>query len=249
MFNFGKNQNVPAMNGNVTKEKKMYLRIRNLCGLLGMILPWLALFSAGIADHPSDEWWWSISATYYQSPALVGVLVPACIVLISYVGYDIWDNVVTALSGLFGLGIVLFPCSVSWIQEGTKVGFFQVPMEASSTVHTICAAIFFFLIALNSIFLFTKSGGDMTDRKIIRNRIYRICGWGMIALELAFVVIRLLDAPGYTVMILEILLLSMFGFAWLVKGEAFPIFNDVDENDVETAVETEEVIPENHESL
>lgn len=85
MFNFGKNQNVPAMNGNVTKEKKMYLRIRNLCGLLGMI-----------------------------------------------------------------------------------------------------------------------------------------------ALELAFVVVRLLDAPGYTVMILEILLLSMFGFAWLV---------------------TEEVIPENHESL
>ena len=60
-----------------TKEERMYLRIRNLCGLLGIILPWLALFSAGIAQHPSSEWWWSISATYYQSPALVGVLVPA----------------------------------------------------------------------------------------------------------------------------------------------------------------------------
>ena len=39
----------------------MYLRIRNLCGLLGVILPWLALFSAGIAERHNSEWWWSIS--------------------------------------------------------------------------------------------------------------------------------------------------------------------------------------------
>ena len=77
----------------ITKEKKMYLRIRNLCGILGVILPWLALLSAGIAEHPSKEWWWSISATYYQSPALVGVLIPACLVLITYVGYDKLDNI------------------------------------------------------------------------------------------------------------------------------------------------------------
>ena len=51
------------------KERKMYMRVRNLCGILGVVLPWLALFSAGVAEHPSTEWWWSISATYYQSPA------------------------------------------------------------------------------------------------------------------------------------------------------------------------------------
>ena len=102
----------------------MYLRIRNLIGILGVILPWLALFSAGIAEHPSDQWWWSLSATYYQSPALVGVLVPACIVLLSYIGYDRTDNIITSLSGLFGLGIVLVPCSVSWLEKGTPVGFF-----------------------------------------------------------------------------------------------------------------------------
>ena len=82
----------------ITKEKKMYLRIRNLCGILGVVLPWLALISAGIADHPSNEWWWSISATYYQSPALVGVLIPASLVLITYVGYDKLDNIITTLS-------------------------------------------------------------------------------------------------------------------------------------------------------
>ena len=218
-----------------TKEVRMYLRIRNLCGLLGVILPWLALFSAGIADHPSSEWWWSISATYYQSPALVGVLVPAAIVLISYIGYDNVDNFITSLSGTFGLGIVLFPCKVSWIPDGTPVGFFQLPIEISNTVHTVCAALFFLTIAINSICQFTKSGPTMTDRKRIRNRIYRICGYGMLVLEVAFVVVRLLGAPGYVVMILEILLLHLFGFAWLVKGEAFPFLNDKEETETVTS--------------
>ena len=94
-----------------TKEVRMYLRIRNLCGLLGIILPWIALFSAGIVLNKPEGWWWSISATYYQSPALVGVLVPACIVMMSYIGYDWRDNLITSLTGLFGLGIVLFCCS------------------------------------------------------------------------------------------------------------------------------------------
>ena len=213
-----------------TKEVRMYLRIRNLCGLLGIILPWLALFSAGIAEHPSSEWWWSISATYYQTPALVGVLVPACIVLMSYIGYDRTDNLITSLSGLFGLGIVLFPCRVSWIPDGTPVGFFQLPIELSNTIHTVCAALFFLAIAINSICQFTKSGPVMTDRKKIRNRIYRICGYGMLVMEVMFVVARLLGAPGYMVMIIEIILLHLFGFAWLVKGEAFPFLNDWEED-------------------
>ena len=209
-----------------SKETKMYYRVRNLCGLLGMVLPWLALFSAGIAPHPSSEWWWSISATYYLSPALVGVLVPAAIVLISYIGCEPVDNIVTTLSGIFGLGIALFPCKVSWIPDGTHVGFFQVPIEISHIIHTGCAAVFFLLIALNSIFLFTKHDETMTDRKIIRNKIYRFCGWGMIGLEAVFVALQLFKAPGYFVMILEILLLSLFGFAWLVKGDTFPFLND-----------------------
>ena len=210
----------------INKEKKMYLRIRNLCGLLGIILPWLALFSAGIADHPSEDWWWSLSATYYLSPALVGVLVPACIVLISYIGYDSLDNLITSLAGTFGLGIVLFPCKVSWIAEGTPVGFFQLPVETSHVIHVVCSALFFITIAVNSIFQFTRSKGVITDRKRIRNIIYRVCGYGMLALMAVLAIMRLLKAPGYFAMIIEIVLLLLFGIAWLVKGEAFPFLND-----------------------
>ena len=214
------------MKGPSTKEKRMYLRIRNLCALLGIIMPWLALFSAGIADHPSDDWWWSLSATYYLSPALVGVLVPACIVLISYIGYDSLDNFITSLAGTFGLGIVLFPCKVSWIAEGTPVGFFQIPVEVSHIVHVVCSALFFFTIAMNSIFQFTRTQGEITDRKRIRNIIYRVCGYGMLALLAVLAIMRLLKAPGYFAMFIEIVLLLLFGIAWLVKGEAFPFLND-----------------------
>ena len=69
----------------------------------------------------------------------------------------------------------------------------------------------------------------MTDRKVLRNKIYRFCGYGMFVTLVAFVVARLLGAPGYSVMIAEIILLHLFGFAWLVKGKAFPFLNDKEE--------------------
>ena len=220
-----------------TKEVRMYLRIRNLCGLLGILLPWIALFSAGIKLDKATGWWWSISATYYQSDALVGVLVPASIVLMSYIGYERIDNIITTLTGLFGLGIVLFPCKVGWIPDGSPVGFFQLPIEFSHILHLSFAALFFLFAAINSLFLFTKHGETMTDRKKVRNTIYRICGWGMIGLEALLVVLGIIfGTPAWFVMVIEILLLQLFGFAWLVKGEFFPFLNDKEENVVGPAV-------------
>ena len=104
-------------------------------------------------------------------------------------------------------------------------------MSASHILHTLFACLFFISIALNSIIQFTKHGRTMTDRKIIRNKIYRICGYGMLALMVVFAVANFLGAPGWTVMIVEILLLHLFGFAWLVKGEAFPFLNDKPETE------------------
>lgn len=210
-----------------TKEKKMYLRIRNLCGGLGVALPWLALLSAGLFPHPSDQWWWSISATYYQSPALVGVLVPASLVLLTYVGYDKLDNWITSLSGFFGLCIVLFPCKVNWLPVDAEVGFFQIPMAVSNIIHGVSAAIFFLLLAYNSALLFTKTGsGEMSKMKKIRNNIYKVCGWGMLVVEIIFACCKIFHGPGYLVMIVEIILLTLFGISWLVKGEAIKWLND-----------------------
>ena len=130
-----------------TKEGRMYLRIRNLCGILGVSLPWLALFSSGIAEHPGNDWWWSISATYYQSPALVGVLVPAAMVLISYIGYDNTDNFLTSLAGIFGLDLVnwkmLFmamvrknsPAHATWTMWDISTGIWKKPTGVPSGIQ------------------------------------------------------------------------------------------------------------------
>lgn len=214
----------------LNNTKKSYLKIRNQCGLLAILLPWLALFSAGITSHPGTDWWWSISATYYQSPVLVAVMTPACLILFNYIGYDKIDNFVTDLSAYCGLSLVLFPCKVSWIQAGEKVGFFQLPVEYSHIIHIISSALLFLLLAINFIFLFTKSkeGNVPTPQKKIRNNIYRICGWCIILLESLFIFTSVGLLPKYLHMPLEILLLSVFGFGWLVKGEFFRRLNDKD---------------------
>jgi isoprenylcysteine carboxyl methyltransferase (ICMT) family protein YpbQ len=48
----------------------------------------------------------------------------------------------------------------------------------------------------------------------------------MLALLAVLAIMRLLKAPGYFAMIIEIVLLLLFGIAWLVKGQAFPFLND-----------------------
>lgn len=194
-------------------------RIRNYAGFLGMILPWLALFSAGIAEHPARSWWYSISATYYQSPALAGILTTASVVLMCYDGYSKLDSIVTTVSGIFGIGIVLFPCTVSWLDSMTRVGFFQLPMHYSNYIHCFCAGIFFVLLAFNSLFLFTKSEGEMTKNKIKRNVIYIICGIGMLFFMVLQVISSMSDSfKGYWTMINEIGMLQFFGISWLTKG-------------------------------
>ena len=37
-------------------------------------------------------------------------------------------------------------------------------------------------------------------------------------------------------MIIEIILLHLFGFAWLVKGEAFPFLNDIEGDEAEAGI-------------
>lgn len=205
-------------------NKNLWLRrIRNICGLLGGLLPFIAIFSVLlIKDRPSHSLY-SISATYYLSPALVAVLASASIVLMCYDGYSKLDSVITTITGIFGLGIVLFPCTVGWHSATDLVGFFQVPMKYSNMIHCTCAAIFFCLLAFNSYFLFTKTDdfNSMTDGKKKRNKVYRICGLGM----LIFMILQVLSVvisfiPGWFTMINEIALLFFFAVSWLTKGNA-----------------------------
>lgn len=204
-------------------------RIRNYAGLLGGLLPWISLFGAWMyglfTGIPTDRFWreLSISATYYTNPALAGILTSASLVLMCYDGYDLQDNIITTLSGVFGIMIVLFPCSCSIAPEHT--GLFQLPVGISDTVHSVVAIIFFLLLSYNTLFLFTKTdiSKEKTKEKIIRNIIYRICGIGMVcSLCLMFIPIKFNAKTWW----LEMFALMFFAISWLVKGGAFPFLND-----------------------
>lgn len=188
------------------------LRLRATIGWLGILLPWIVVLLIG--EFPK-----SISATWYTNactPFMI-ILGSAGLLLFSYKGYDLQDDLVCTFAGLFGLLICLFPCSII---KGSHmaVGTFLIDMQVSAWIHNISAIGFFGLLAYNSIFLFTKSSGEMTRNKKIRNIIFRVCGIGMIASFL----ILLLPKFYIQVWLVEVLALFFFGVSWLTKSDIYP---------------------------
>ena len=187
------------------------LRLRAMIGWLGMLLPWIVVSLI----HYFPE---SISATWYTNActSFMIILGSASILLICYKGYTKVDDILLTCSGIAGLCICLFPCAVAEVSG--KVGTFLIDSTISATVHNVSAIIFFTLLAYNSFFLFTKSSGEMTRNKKIRNVIYRICGVGMIA---SFLLLLLPYFP-IKIWLVETIALFFFGVSFLTKADIYP---------------------------
>jgi len=203
-------------------------RLRKILGWLGALLPLIVLCLALIFGYGFPD---SISATYYLDPCITPFMIilgAAGILLISYMGYDRQDDIICTIAGSLALGICLFPCALNglvlrWpeLAELTRVGTFQIIPAVSGIIHNICAIGFFALLAYNSIFLFTKTSGNMTENKKIRNIIFCICGIGMIASFLAIIPISIFEIWG-GVWIVEAIALAFFGVSWLTKAGCYP---------------------------
>lgn len=187
------------------------LRLRAMIGWLGMLLPWIVVLLIGY--FPA-----SISATWYTNACTVFMIIlgSASLLLVSYKGYERIDDIILTCSGIAGLGICLFPCSVPGVTG--KVGTFLIGESVSNIIHFVCAIIFFGLLAYNSFFLFTKSSGEMTKKKKIRNIIYKVCGVGMIA---SFA-IMLLPSFHVQVWLTETIALFFFAISFLTKADIYP---------------------------
>lgn len=124
------------------------------------------------------------------------------------------------MAGIAGLGVCLFPCSAT---SDDFVGTFAMATATSGILHNISAAVFFVLLAYNSLFLFTKSSGEMTKNKKRRNIIFIICGIGM---ALAFIWIPLAPILGLSfygdTWLVEMIGLTFFGISWLTKSDIYP---------------------------
>lgn len=204
------------------------LRLRAIIGWLGMLLPWIVVILIGYFPQ-------SISATWYTNACTVFMIVlgSASFLLISYKGYDRIDDVLLTCSGIAGLGICIFPCSITQAHE--KVGTFLIDNHVSNALHGVFAVIFFGLLAYNSIFLFTKTDGMMTSKKRIRNIIYKVCGIGMIA---SFLMLLLPNFP-VKVWVMETIALFFFGVSFLTKANIYPWLScdDVNLNNMKGADE------------
>lgn len=205
------------------------VRLRATIGWLGMLLPWIVVLLIGY--FPA-----SISATWYTNACTVFMIIlgSASFLLISYKGYERIDDILLTCSGIAGLGICLFPCAITTAHE--RVGTFMIDNQLSNILHCVSAVLFFGLLAYNSLFLFTKSTGEITQRKKARNIIFRVCGAGMVA---SFLILLIPGIPC-RVWVMETVALFFFGISFLTKANIYPwLFSD--SKKVEDFIEAQDI--------
>ncbi len=201
-----------------------YLTLRRLIGILGIALPALLVigtFALGHCHHIQN----SISHYYYtlMGDVYVGTLCAVAVFLLSYRGYDRPDDIATNLAGIFALGSALFAtsqnpdvqCSIRFLPDN----------NLRITIHYIASALFFITLSFISIFLFTKSSGHKSKRKLCRNKVYIACGIIMLISIVFIFLFKIIPwfethwAKYKPVFWLEWTALLAFGTSWLVKGK------------------------------
>ncbi|MGX7668726.1 hypothetical protein [Flavobacterium pedocola] len=209
-----------------------YRQLRLIVGLIGFILP-IILITGNCIAKEAFHLEHSISHYYHtkMGDVFVGMLCAVALFLFTYKGYDkknnglLSDNQTGNLACIFALGVAFFPTSAT-----------KDEITSTSWVHYISAGLFFSTLAYFSLKKFTKTRGLVTEMKVIRNKIYRFCGWTIV---FSIVMLLLYNVPLINkwveespyFILFEILALWAFAFSWLVKAEVF--FPDPDTKELE----------------
>ncbi len=215
-----------AAERSVEPEVISYQTLRNAIGWLGIMLP-VSLIIGSFLFGPCDVIQPSISHYYYTNmrEVFVGLMCAVSLFLFSYRGYSRLDSMASNLAGLFSLGVALFPTNVieNYHCQHEVVSFITIRFH--NIIHFSCAGLFFFTLAMMSLFLFTKSNKpkeEQTDEKQTRNTVYKVCG----AIMLISIVIIAISKPVLKVddksqitFWFETVALIAFGISWLTKGE------------------------------
>jgi hypothetical protein len=186
-----------------------YLTLRRLVGALGMALP-IVVMVWGFTICGCTRILPSISDYYMlrTRDALVGILFSIACFLYTYRGFDD-DDRYGNLAAIFAVAVALFPNS------GTPV---------ERTVHFSSAAGLLLVLAYFSLKIFTKSSGHPTPQKLIRNRVYTVCGLLILVCVLLIGLYKSFGEASELALLrpvfwLETIALWSFGFSWFVKGE------------------------------
>jgi hypothetical protein len=188
----------------------------------------LAIPNFSIRDSISDYY------IFRTRDAFVGILFAIGWILFAYKGYDRIDAIAGKLACIFAIGVAVFPSS----EKGWQ-----------GSMHFICAACLFTILAFFSIYLFTRTGNppfdfwrtikqvfgfikpdnSMSEEKIKRNKVYIICGLLMLVLLILtglykWLWVKTAVSVIKPVLITEWLMIWAFGISWMIKGET--LFKD-----------------------
>jgi hypothetical protein len=165
----------------------------------------------------------SISSYYHTGmrDVFVGILFSIGIFLLSYKGHNLVDNVAGDLGCVFAVGVALFPTASDNTSSGNAhfIGY----------IHLAFAGLFFLTLIYFSLCLFTKTDPNRTptNSKLLRNKVYKACGYIMsFCILLIFIYTVFLGKVASRlqalnpVFWLESIAVVAFGVSWLVKGEA-----------------------------
>lgn len=182
-----------------------FLILRKYIGILGITLPFQILLKVGLIA--------SISLAYYTPfhDLFVGNLCVIGLFLFADKGYDSVDSFANRLAGLCAILVGLNPC------QSTKI----VGFAPQYIIHYVAAITLFLALAYISYFRFTKTNGNVTPEKFIRNDIYTSCA-GLIMGSI--IAIALGQIFNYPIFFPESIALVSFGLAWFVKGKT--LFQD-----------------------
>jgi drug/metabolite transporter (DMT)-like permease len=203
---------------------------RRLIGILGMALPFLCWFAGAVFGKIGLQR--SISYYYHTTARdlFVGVLFSVAAFLLTYKGRERIDILVNFPAGLAALGVAFFPCSEDGVLPGDPVGLFRTTARAAERVHMTSAILFFTLLAVNALCLFTLGyrKGKKTPQGKVRFVLYIACGSLILLTLLVLLGFFLAKSPllkrSSLLFWLETVMLFAFGVSWLVKGRT--IFRD-----------------------
>jgi len=216
------------MSKNETKGKRegsrlifSYLEHRRTIGILGIALPVVMYVGAKIFFCTDLQH--AISQYYHTGmrDVFVGILWCMGIFFLSYRGYERKDDIAGDIAAVSIIGVSISPSveSACYQCQGFWVEY----------AHYTLAAIFFITLSIFCIHLFTKSDQPKPYKpeKQKRNKIYRACGYTIIA---CIIIIGIYDLmikgkldwldKIQPVFWLEAIALWAFGLSWLVKGGA-----------------------------
>jgi hypothetical protein len=211
-----------------------YLTLRRAIGILGFFLPIVLLFFYYLLNRHRD-YPPSISHYYYTNMGtyFTGTLCAVALFMFAYNGPSKKDKIAAMICCLTALGVAFFPVDTyihqtNIIQQPIvfpRVYLTDDPIR--NTMHFSFATILFSTLAYFCLFLFTKSSDPCpTPEKLIRNKVYRICGWLILICIISIALSNIkwiYDHVFYnftnSTFVLETIALFAFGISWLVKGE------------------------------